>query len=75
MGHYQASHVAWYETMMLHCALCGKIIPGDIWVAEIEGQPQFFCTPDCERLYIEYWLPKYGARQAHPENEIEGAGT
>lgn len=71
MGHYQATHLAWYETTMLNCALCGKIIPGDLWVAEVEGQTHYFCSPDCERLYVEYWLPKYGEQSANKDHLVQ----
>lgn len=67
MGHYQETRRAWHETTLLTCELCGKIIPGNIWVADIEAQEHYFCTPDCERLYLSYWLPKYGKRAVDRE--------
>jgi ribosomal protein L24E len=68
MGRWEKPHLAWHETTMLNCALCGKIIPGKIWVTEVEGETRYFCTPDCERLYHEYWLPKYGTARRNGQD-------
>jgi ribosomal protein L24E len=41
------------------CDLCGKSIPRRAWVSVHDGLELIFCDPDCERLYHEYWLPRY----------------
>jgi hypothetical protein len=51
---------AYMETQSVSCTLCGKSIPNKAWVVENERGELLFCEPDCERLYLDYWLPKYG---------------
>ncbi len=46
------------------CALCGRPIFGRAWWADAGGAPREFCEPECEALYIEYWLPRHGAATA-----------
>ena len=42
------------------CRLCGRPLFGRVWSAEVDGEPADFCDPDCETLFVEYWLPRYG---------------
>jgi len=63
VGGWEKRNVSWWETNVINCSLCGQMIPRDIWVVEEDGQKRLFCGPECERLYREYWLPKYGAQQ------------
>jgi len=42
------------------CVFCGKLIPRRAWVSTREGHELIFCDPECERLYQDYWLPRYG---------------
>jgi len=49
-----------YETETLTCDVCGKVVSGDYWVATEGGQSLRFCDRECERLYRDYWLPRYG---------------
>jgi len=42
------------------CVFCGKSIPRRAWVLIREGHELIFCDPECERLYQDYWLPRYG---------------
>jgi hypothetical protein len=65
MGHWQKTKAGWHDTSLIHCDLCGKIVPGDVWVAEVAKEMRNFCDTDCERLYVEYWLPKYGAAKSN----------
>lgn len=44
----------------LNCKVCGKTIPTRAWVVRIDDHELIFCDPDCERLYHDYWLPRYG---------------
>jgi hypothetical protein len=41
------------------CRLCGRPLFGRVWSAELAGGGDF-CDPECERLFHEYWLPRYG---------------
>jgi hypothetical protein len=50
-----------FHTSVVTCSLCGKMIPTRYWVvSQDDGFERIFCDADCERLYNEYWLPKYG---------------
>jgi N-methylhydantoinase B len=49
-----------YETETLTCDVCGKVVSGDYWAATEAGQDLRFCDVECERLYRDYWLPRYG---------------
>ena len=46
------------------CNFCGKSIPRRAWVASHDGFETIFCDPDCERLYHEYWLPRYAQKKS-----------
>jgi hypothetical protein len=59
-GHWEQRNVDWWETNVINCSLCGQMIPRDILVVDEGGEKRLFCGPECERLYHEYWLPKYG---------------
>jgi ribosomal protein L24E len=62
-GHWEQRNVDWWETNVINCSLCGQMIPRDILVVDQGGEKWLFCGPECERLYHEYWLPKYGRAQ------------
>ena len=38
----------------------GKI-PRRAWVVVRDGKELLFCEPDCERIYDDYCIPRYGA--------------
>ena len=61
MGEWVTRTVPWWETNVVHCALCGQMIPKAVWVSE-EGLE--FCGAACERLYHDYWIPRYGPKKA-----------
>ena len=62
MKRWETISLPWYETSIINCLLCGQMIPKDMWVVEDEGNRRVFCSPGCEKIYEEYWLPKYGQR-------------
>jgi hypothetical protein len=45
------------------CRLCGRPLFGRVWSAEPAGERADFCDPECEQLYVEYWLPRHGSPQ------------
>ena len=51
------------ESAATRCQLCGKSIAVMAWVVERQGQELIFCEADCERLYDDYWLPKYASKE------------
>jgi hypothetical protein len=59
MGYWKKLEIPWYETQYIYCELCGKMLAGDIWVAEVYGESKLFCGPHCEDTFHWYWLPKY----------------
>jgi hypothetical protein len=60
-GKWRNRSTAIYETEIVTCSICGKMIPLRCWVVpQVNGSERIYCNPDCERLYLEYWLPKYG---------------
>ena len=74
-GSWQTIAAPWYETRIIHCQLCGRMIARRMWVPEggSDGQRPVFCKPACASLYREYWLPRYG-RGATPAGARTGAG-
>ena len=56
MGKWQDRNVTWHDQSMTYCVCCGLVIPKQYWEAEVEGEAQIFCNPDCERLYRDYVL-------------------
>jgi len=60
LGRWQKNDLPWYETNILTCDLCGKMIPHQIWLVEFEEKELKFCNEECENLYFNYWLPKHG---------------
>ena len=60
-GEWRKRSSALYQTEIITCTLCGKMIPARYWsVTEDDGKEYIFCDQACERLYREYWLPRYG---------------
>jgi hypothetical protein len=43
-----------------YCELCGQLIPGRYWIADVGGTEHAFCSPEHEEKYISYWLPRHG---------------
>jgi hypothetical protein len=50
----------WARPASVACRLCGRPLFGRVWSAEVEGGSADFCDPECETLFVEYWLPRYG---------------
>jgi endogenous inhibitor of DNA gyrase (YacG/DUF329 family) len=61
MAGWRRLDTPWYETRIVNCALCGKMIPRQAWVAGDAGEERVYCSPACERLYADYWLPRHGS--------------
>ena len=45
------------------CDLCGHPIATRYWGAHVDGESRKFCSPEHERLYHDYWLPRHGAKE------------
>jgi len=61
-GRWEILDMRWYETNITNCSLCGKMIPRQVWIVEVDGEEKKFCNSDCEQLYFEYWLPTHAGR-------------
>jgi hypothetical protein len=60
-GHWEARTLAWHDTDVLNCRVCGRLITRRIWVFEDEDGELRVCTPECEELYESYLKPTHGA--------------
>ena len=52
MGRWQIIEVPWYETRIVNCSYCGRMIPKQIWVGGASGN-EVFCSEKCEQLSDE----------------------
>ena len=48
MGHWEEIQAPWYETRIVNCSFCGRMIPKRIWASDSERR--IFCSEKCERL-------------------------
>jgi hypothetical protein len=71
---WHARELAWWETNVANCSLCGQMIPRELWLSD-EGL--IFCNPACEQLYRSYWVPTYGPKETsdgRPRSGMNRAG-
>ena len=62
MGRWEKLNFPWYQIQIINCSMCGRMIPYRIWLVDFHGEEKKFCGPECERLYLEYWLPTHGEK-------------
>jgi len=60
MGVWRTSEIGYLTPFSTRCALTGQLLPGRYWEAEVEGRTLRFVDEHAERLYLTYWLPRYG---------------
>jgi hypothetical protein len=60
VGHWESLETPWWETNIVNCSFCGQMIPRREWVSEHDGRRRVFCGPECEGLYVDYWIPRHG---------------
>jgi hypothetical protein len=65
-GGWRELESAWHETNVVHCDVCGKLIPRRAWCFAGENVEVVSCGPACEELYETYWLPTHGAAVERP---------
>ena len=63
MGEWQTAEISYLKANRNACDLCGHRIAVRYWGAAVGGAPKMFCSPQHERLYHDYWLPRYGAKE------------
>jgi hypothetical protein len=51
---------SWHDTNVVHCQVCGKLIPRQAWLFEGGAGEISACSKECEQLYGSYWRPTYG---------------
>ena len=61
MGEWRHAELSYLRANRTFCDLCGQPIAGRYWAAEVAGEPKVFCSPEHERRYLTYWLPRHGA--------------
>jgi hypothetical protein len=57
MGEWRTLRLDWSRPNRASCRCCGRPLYGRVWADE-RGE---FCDPECAELYVDYWLPRYGA--------------
>ena len=60
MGEWKANEISYIKANREACTFCGHPIATRYWSASVDGRPQAFCSPEHERLYYDYWVPRYG---------------
>jgi hypothetical protein len=53
----------WSDTSVVHCQVCGRLIPRRGWFFEGGAGELRACDPSCEELYGRYIVPTYGVRR------------
>jgi hypothetical protein len=59
-GHWVERALAWNETAVLNCAVCGRLITRRAWVFDGGAGDLQVCSPECEELYESYYVPTHG---------------
>ena len=44
------------DVVNIKCNCCGKMIPGEPVLKEVQSKEMMFCTEDCHLLYLDYFL-------------------
>ena len=60
---WEQNEISYLRANRDSCALCGHPIAIRYWGAVVDGVALKFCSPEHERLYHDYWLPRYGAKE------------
>ena len=62
MGEWRHAEISYLTANRASCDLCGHPIARRYWAATAGGAERMFCSPEHERLYETYWLPRYGRK-------------
>jgi N-methylhydantoinase B/oxoprolinase/acetone carboxylase alpha subunit len=60
--------LAWSDTAVTNCQVCGRLIPRREWRFEGGSGPLRACSPACEDLYAAYVRPTHGVRSPDAHN-------
>lgn len=61
MGHWEEIEAPWYETRIVNCSFCGRMIPKRIWVGE-GAERHIFCSGKCEQLAAQRQAEMVGGK-------------
>ena len=53
MGRWELIEQPWYETRIVNCSLCGRMIARRMWVVD-EPERRVFCSEKCEALSLSF---------------------
>jgi hypothetical protein len=67
-GEWVELGLAWSDTAVNTCQVCGRLIPRREWRFEGGLGPLGACSTECEELYVAYIRPNYGARSPIAHN-------
>ena len=62
MGVGREEHPAVCEVVVTPCDCCGQVVAKRLWIVEIAGTEQRFCSPEGEELFREHVRPKRAAQ-------------
>ena len=51
-GRWVEFELAWHDTAVTHCDVCGRLIPRRAWVFDGGAGELRACEPACEELYF-----------------------
>jgi hypothetical protein len=60
---WEQNEISYLKANRDSCALCGRPIAIRYWGADVDGVALKLCSPEHERLYRDYWLPRHGAKE------------
>ena len=63
-GAWHEHGLAWHETAVSHCEVCGSLLPRRAWLFEDGDRVVRSCGASCEELYFSYVKPTAGGSGA-----------
>ena len=67
-GRYVALDFPWYETRILNCSFCGKMIAGEYWQDSAFPSDKF-CEPSCAEVKQRLKGPRRHAKRPSPKTK------
>ena len=59
-GRWIELDLAWNDTGVRNCPICGKLVTRRAWEFDDDGAPLQVCEPDCQQLYESYYREAHG---------------
>ena len=59
-GRWIEFELAWNDTGVRNCPVCGKLVTRRAWEFETSEGRLRVCDPDCRELYESYYRPTHG---------------